>query len=463
VPYDASSSAFLAHPAFQGAVALAFASTMIPLFVAIRYGAQAARFAVPLWPAVTIGAFFLGVPLHSRFVALAGEPYATVLVLTLYAIVLAHLGALVFPKLRGRLFRGAVLYPGTVLTAAALLALPIGLLVGLFRLVGVKPSSAADWFVDALELLPLALSALAVGTSTSPRRETVRVHFDGMRPKRVVRAPSVRERGRGRVGADAEADEPGENVLRIAQLSDVHLGGLVTVPALRGMVERLVARKPDLVLLTGDYLALEGMFSPGALAEALLPLKALPGRCFAVRGNHDLDAPDLVAKDLAAAGVRLLIDETALVRTRVGRVEIVGVDHQKRDRARHLRRVLRSTRVENARLRVVLLHDPARFADLEPPWPELVLSGHVHGGQIGLLSVGLAWTILRPMRVPDHGLFAYGLSRLYVHRGTGTFGFPLRVGVPGEESVLDVDLDSLAAHREAAPAAPAAAELEARL
>jgi hypothetical protein len=67
------------------------------------------------------------------------------------------------------------------------------------------------------------------------------------------------------------------------------------------------------------------------------------------------------------------------------------------------------------------------------------------------------------MRVPDHGLFAYGLSRLYVHRGTGTFGFPLRVGVPGEESVLDVDLDSLAAHREAAPAAPAAAELEARL
>jgi uncharacterized protein len=69
---------------------------------------------------------------------------------------------------------------------------------------------------------------------------------------------------------------------------------------------------------------------------------------------------------------------------------------------------------------------------------DLVLSGHTHGGQLGLVSMGLAWTVLSRTRWPDHGLFAHGTNRLYVHRGTGFYGFPLRIGVPGEASVLEV-------------------------
>jgi predicted MPP superfamily phosphohydrolase len=68
-----------------------------------------------------------------------------------------------------------------------------------------------------------------------------------------------------------------------------------------------------------------------------------------------------------------------------------------------------------------------------------VLSGHTHGGQVGLVSFGLDWTVLQRSRWPDHGLFARGRSRLYVHRGTGFYGFPLRVGVPGEHSVLELE------------------------
>ncbi len=68
-----------------------------------------------------------------------------------------------------------------------------------------------------------------------------------------------------------------------------------------------------------------------------------------------------------------------------------------------------------------------------------MLSGHTHGGQVGLVSVGLQGTILRLFaKIPDHGFWGRGPDRLYVHRGTGHYGFPLRVGVPAEESLLRV-------------------------
>jgi len=73
-----------------------------------------------------------------------------------------------------------------------------------------------------------------------------------------------------------------------------------------------------------------------------------------------------------------------------------------------------------------------------------VLSGHTHGGQVGLVSLGLPWTMMRVfMNAPDHGFWARGSDRLYVHRGTGHYGFPLRLGVPAEESVLFVHAATL--------------------
>ena len=94
---------------------------------------------------------------------------------------------------------------------------------------------------------------------------------------------------------------------------------------------------------------------------------------------------------------------------------------------------------EEGALRIVLLHDPGAFRHLPEGEGDLVLSGHTHGGQLGLSSLGSVWTIVRPfVDMPDHGLWARGPDRLYVHRGTGHYGFPLRLGVPAEESVLHV-------------------------
>ena len=90
--------------------------------------------------------------------------------------------------------------------------------------------------------------------------------------------------------------------------------------------------------------------------------------------------------------------------------------------------------------RIVLLHDPGAFKHLPPGEGDLVLSGHTHGGQVGLLSLGLSWTFLRLFgdTIPDHGFWARGTDRMYIHRGTGHYGFPLRLGVPAEESVVRV-------------------------
>ena len=82
----------------------------------------------------------------------------------------------------------------------------------------------------------------------------------------------------------------------------------MSVERLRGIAERAVAADPDLVLLTGDYLTMESQGTPGCLAEALAPLRALEGRVYACLGNHDHEAPEMVARELAEAGVRLLVD-----------------------------------------------------------------------------------------------------------------------------------------------------------
>lgn len=228
--------------------------------------------------------------------------------------------------------------------------------------------------------------------------------------------------------------------LRIVQITDPHLGPFMSVGKLRRIAEDAVKRNPDLVLLTGDFLTMESQRSPEPLRRALEPLKALRGRVFACHGNHDHEAPQLVRQALEANEIHLLVDEAAIVDTEAGRVHILGMDFAWDRRAERMQKVCDAhPRIPNT-TRIVLLHDPGAFKHLPEGQADLVLSGHTHGGQVGLLSLGLPWTFLRlfGIRIPDHGFWARGRDRMYVHRGTGHYGFPLRVGVPAEESLLRV-------------------------
>lgn len=337
---------------------------------------------------------------------------ATPALLWLQLATFVHFGSLLFPRMRGWAFRAFVSWAGLAWAAAMFLAMPWAVAAAL----GFTPWGLA---------LPFALGLLGLVQSLRNGRGTTNLVLDGEVVEVLQRQPH----------GEARSARP----LRVVQITDPHLGPFMSVARLRAVAERAVAADPDLVLLTGDYLTMESKGTPGCLAEALAPLKALEGRVYACRGNHDHEAPDMVARELAEAGVRLLIDEAVVVDTPAGPVQIVGMDFEWRDRSAHAQRIAeRWPRVPGAQ-RIVLLHDPGAFKHLVDGDADLVLSGHTHGGQVGLVSLGLPWTAVSLLsKVPDHGFWAKGRNRLYVSRATGHYGFPLRIGVPGEEGVLQV-------------------------
>jgi hypothetical protein len=285
-----------------------------------------------------------------------------------------------------------------------------------------------------LDLVPVVVGVVSVVTSLRTVEEIVRIPLARSGPAEVTRLPV--ERYRRRRPAPLE-----RRPLRLVQIADPHLGPWRSVQRLRRVIADLTVHGPDLVLLTGDFLTMEGAGSPGALAHALAPLRSLRGRCFAIFGNHDHEAEAEVRHGLDANGITLLVDDEALVESAVGPVQIVGADWVGKGQRERLQALLSRFPRRAGHLRLLLLHDPLGFRHVPKDDVDLTLSGHTHGGQLGLVSFGLDWTVLTRSRWPDHGLFGHGANRLYVHRGTGFYGFPLRIGVPGEASVLELVLE----------------------
>jgi predicted MPP superfamily phosphohydrolase len=383
--------------------------------------------------------FPAGVALGMRLQSLLG-PVAGPAVGWLFAYALAvtgvHFASLVKARLRTRAFRWAVSVPAQAFIALGAFSLPF--------LLALAPVRISLWAVDAagllsalhwLDLVPIAVIGFSVATSLRPRREIVRVTLGGAEPESLTRLP-VERRGWGKTHHSETRP------LRIVQITDPHLGPWAPIHRLRRRIDELLDHDPDLVLLTGDFLTMEGNGTPGALAEALAPVRRAEGRSFAIFGNHDHEAPEEVAGALAENKVRLLIDDEALVETPVGKVQIVGADWYREKRKERLQSLLARFPRRDGFLRLLLLHDPRNFHDVPKGEVDLTLSGHTHGGQVGLVSLGLDWTVLSRSKWPDHGLFGHGKGRLYVHRGTGFYGFPLRIGVPGEASVLELVTES---------------------
>lgn len=331
----------------------------------------------------------------------------------LQAITFVHFATLVRPKMRALWWRMLISLPAHFFTASSILAFPWAVAAGL----GFDP-----W----LPWIPFALAAIGLAQSFFVREEEIDVHLDGESAGDAVRRHRKRKK-------DGSVERP----LRVIQLTDPHLGPFMSVERLRGICERTVARSPDLVLLTGDFLTMESQADPALLERALAPLAAMEGRVFACFGNHDHEAPEIVRHALRSARVELLVDEEARVQTAFGPVQILGADFRWRGRDAHLAELCERFPRIAGHLRVLLLHDPGAFRHLPEGHADIAFSGHTHGGQVGLLSFGLPWTFLSALTsIPDHGFWARGRDRLYVHRGTGHYGFPVRIGVPAEHSLI---------------------------
>jgi predicted MPP superfamily phosphohydrolase len=353
--------------------------------------------------------------LIQTFVATRLAPHAGVvlpLFCLLHALVFVQCLLLVWPRLRPRWFVALVSLPGLFFVAGTVLALPWAIVDAL----GFEPHL---WW------LPYTLAAVGLWQSLTTRTEVRSIvindgaHVEGVQRHTSSAAPS-----------DAVP-------LRIVQITDPHLGPFMSVARLRAVCDRAVKSNPDLIVLTGDYLTMESHADARWLAEALAPLASARGRVFACLGNHDHEALETVTWALQSAGVELLVDEGVNVATAHGTVQLLGFDFHFRNRAERMKAVCaRHPRTPDV-TRIALLHDPSAFKHLPQGEADLVLSGHTHGGQLGLVSFNRAATIVSAVaKIPDHGLWGKGEDRLYVHRGTGHYGFPLRLGVPAEESVL---------------------------
>ncbi len=220
--------------------------------------------------------------------------------------------------------------------------------------------------------------------------------------------------------------------LRIAHLSDLHIGTLT--PRAWGLrwARAANAAKPDLTVVTGD-LVTSGNAHDDAIADVLAALQA-PLGVFTSMGDHDYfgDEEHLVAA-LRAKGVSILRNEGVAIEKGGARLWLAAIDDtwtRRDDLALAL-----ALRPEGLAT-VLLAHDPDRFDQAADAGVELVLSGHTHGGQVAMPFMARALNFAKLRYKYTLGFYERGRSRLYVHPGLGTTGPPFRLGAAPEVTVL---------------------------
>jgi uncharacterized protein len=219
--------------------------------------------------------------------------------------------------------------------------------------------------------------------------------------------------------------------IRIAHLSDIHVGNLTPASHVRAAVELANASRPDLVILTGDYVCWRKDEVP-LVREQLAGLRAR--RVLAVLGNHDyFTSPGGVTAALTGCGYDVLKNASTVVDLDGAPLHLVGLDdpvtrHADPDRA--------FAGVPDGAATVVLCHGPD-YAPRIAGRADLVLSGHTHGGQIfikGFTDRIMARIGLRYRR----GMFELGdRTQLYVTPGVGFSGVTRRAG-PGTDAEVAV-------------------------
>ncbi len=326
-----------------------------------------------------------------------------------------HFASLTRARLRPLWFRVGISIPGLWFAAASLLAFPWAIIAAL----GFEP--IGWWF-------PFVISVFGLAQSLRNRRGEVTLVIDNQ-----TDAGALARHPKGQPIPDRSRP------LTIVQITDPHLGPFMSSARLRRICQRAVALDPDLIVLTGDFLTMESHQAVDAVVHGLEPLSAVADRVFACLGNHDHEARKTVIDSITQIGGTLLIDEHRRVHTRAGAIDVIGADFAWRDRKGKLEGLFEALGPRDGTPRLLLLHDPGAFCHVPDAAADLTLSGHTHGGQVGLVSLGLNWTIVNAIsKMPDHGLWAKGRNRMYVHRGTCHYGYPIRLGVPGEESLMRV-------------------------
>jgi predicted MPP superfamily phosphohydrolase len=259
--------------------------------------------------------------------------------------------------------------------------------------------------------------------------------------------------------------------LKIVQISDIHSGSFTDKHAVMHGVEKVLKEKADLILFTGDLInnLAEEM---NDYMDVFNQVKA-PMGVYSILGNHDygdyVSWPDKneehFAKEKQAGkhlltplqqanldrlknthaelGWRLLLDEYVELEKRGDKIALIGVQNWS-SKARFpkygdLKKAYNGS--ENYPFKILMSHDPSHWeGEVKPHYPDisLMLAGHTHGMQFGVEIPGFKWSPVQYIYKEWAGLYQEAKQKLYVNRGYGFIGYPGRVGILPEITVIEL-------------------------
>lgn len=243
--------------------------------------------------------------------------------------------------------------------------------------------------------------------------------------------------------------------LKIVHISDIHSGSLLNVKAVEKGVKMILDEKPDIILFTGD-LVNDKATEMKPLMNVFSKLTA-PMGVFSVLGNHDygdyvqwpingvskeqnLENLKVVQEQL---GWKLLMNEHVVFERGEDKIALLGIENwsAKINFPKHGRLDLAYKNTEEIPFKILMSHDPSHWdAEIRPVYPDidLTLAGHTHGMQFGVEVPGFKWSPVQYVYKEWSGLYEEGNQKIYVNQGYGFIGYPGRVGILPEITVIEL-------------------------
>lgn len=241
--------------------------------------------------------------------------------------------------------------------------------------------------------------------------------------------------------------------MKIAQLSDIHSGSFFNKTAVKGGVEMLMKEKPDIAFFTGDLVndrALEVKDYINIFDKVKAPLGV-----HSTLGNHDYgdyfqwgsqQEKNQNLADLKKAhhllGWNLMLDENRAIRVDNDEIGLIGIQNWGAGnfaKYGNLEKAYQGT--DQYPVKILLSHDPSHWrAQVLPKYNDidLAFAGHTHGMQFGVELAGIKWSPVQYRYKEWGGLYKENDQYLYVNRGFGYLGYPGRVGILPEITIIEL-------------------------
>ncbi len=242
--------------------------------------------------------------------------------------------------------------------------------------------------------------------------------------------------------------------LRIGQISDIHSGSFYNRTAVMGGVEMLLKEKPDVIFFTGDLVNNQAMEMKDYV-NVFDKLKA-PLGVYSVTGNHDYgdyyhwhtsEEKRRNFRDLMAVhtqlNYKLLMNEHTFLQESGDKLAVIGIENwggRGFTKYGKLDQAWKGT--EEASVKLLLSHDPSHWdAQVRPQYPDIdmMFSGHTHGFQFGVEIGDFKWSPSQYAYKQWSGLYKEDNQYLYVNRGFGYLGYPGRIGMPPELTIVELN------------------------